>query len=240
MAVPERVAERKSERDHDRDQDEEQPVQRPLEGRARVAERSGFAGDARRVAVGPDRGDRVGAGALDRERAGADLVAGGVVDKARLAGEDRFVEPKRLRAFERAVGHDLVAGCEADEVAEHELVDVNRPRSAVAHGRGDRRDEGREMVECPFGANLLPASDPGVGDQHAEEERVLPFAECQRHGSRDGENQVEQREDVRAHDAQVGAAAARGGLGLAFGEPPGGLDPGESGVHLKLAGRAVR
>ena len=54
-----------------------------------------LAGDPRRVALLADRGDRVRAGALDRERAGAHLVAGRAVDRARLAGQDRLVDAER-------------------------------------------------------------------------------------------------------------------------------------------------
>ncbi len=171
-----------------------------------MAERARLAREPRRVAVLADGGDRVHADALDRERARAHLVAGSALDRARLAGQDRLVDAQRVGVLERPVGDDLVARLEPHEVAGDELVDMHPPRVAVANDRRVRRDERREPVERALRADLLHRADPGVRDEDAEEERVLPLAERERHGAGDGEDQVEDREDVGADDARVRAA----------------------------------
>ena len=108
----ERPPERYAERHEHGDQDQEQPVDRPLERRARMPELARLSGNAGRVALLPDRGHVVGAGALDRERAGADLVAGAADDRRRLACEDRLVEREAVAASEDPVRDDLVARLE--------------------------------------------------------------------------------------------------------------------------------
>ena len=86
---------------------------RPPERRARVAERPGHAHAALGVTVGTRRLDQVGAGALDRERARAHLLARLDGDGLRLPGEDRGIDGQCVRLRESPVGHHLVAGLQA-------------------------------------------------------------------------------------------------------------------------------
>ena len=130
VPVPERVPEHDAERHHHGDEHEQELVQGALERRARVAEGARLARQPRGVAVRADRGDRVGADALDRERSGAHGVAGLARDRLGLAGEDRLVDAQRFRLLERAVGDDLVAGADPDEIADDELLHRNDPRLA--------------------------------------------------------------------------------------------------------------
>ena len=67
---------------------------------------------------------------------------------------------------------------------------------------------------------LLRDADAGVADEHAEKQRVLWLAERERHPTGDGEDQVEEREDVGPDDARVGTACRRGRRRAALGEPP--------------------
>ena len=127
VPVPERVAEDDAERDHHRDEYEQELVQGALERRARMAEGSRLARQAVGVAVRPDRGHCVGADSLDRERPGAHCLARLVRNGLRLAGEDRLVDAQRFRLLERAVGHDLVARADPDEIADDELLRLGRP-----------------------------------------------------------------------------------------------------------------
>jgi len=75
-AVVQRVAEHGAEPEHQPHRHVEQAVDGPLERRARVAKSPCRAGDARREAP-PDRGDPVGAGALDDERTRSHLLPSG-------------------------------------------------------------------------------------------------------------------------------------------------------------------
>ena len=205
----ERDDQHRPERDHHGEEYVEEPVDRPLERRARMAELAGRPRDPPRVAVRPDRGDLERSGALEHERARPHLLARRPLDGARLAGQDRLVEPEPGRVDERAVGDDLIARREPHEVAHDEVRDVHRPRLPVAHDGRARGDERREPVELLAGAELLPDPDPGVRDEDPEEERVTPVPEDERQNPEREQDRVERRDRVGADDRGRGAACRR-------------------------------
>ena len=122
-----------------------------------------------------------------------------------------------LCAHQLSVGDDLVTRLDAQQVARHDLVDGNGSRDPVANDGRRRRDERGEPVERALRADLLRDPDRRVRDKHAEEERVLPLSEHKRCSAGDGEDEVEDREDVGADDARVRAARRRD-VRLPFGE----------------------
>ncbi len=206
VPMPEGVAEDDAERHQHSYEDEEQPVQRPFERRSRMTEGPRLPGDLLGVAVGADRRDQVLSGPLDDEGARAHGVTGGAAHRSRLSAEDRLVELQPLGAGEGAVGHDVVARPDADEIADDDVVDRHPSRLAVSHHGGIRRDERAQPVDCPFGSHFLPRPDDRVRDQDAEEQCVLPLPEGERRRAGYGENEVEHREDVGTDDARVGTA----------------------------------
>src|SRR5579875_3209538 len=105
-----------------------------------MPERAGLAGDALRVARGADRRDPVRPRPLDRERAGANLLAGAALDRTRLAGEDRLVEAELDRALEHSVGDHLVARLDPHEVADADVIDGDPPLLPAGHDSRVRRD----------------------------------------------------------------------------------------------------
>jgi hypothetical protein len=111
--------------------------------------------------------------------------------------------------FERAVRDDLVSRPDPEEVALDEFLHPRQPPCARADDSRVWCDESRQPVERALRSYLLHRPDPGVADQDAEEERVLPFAERQGEPAGDCQDQVEDREDVCADNACVGAARAR-------------------------------
>ena len=235
MPLPQRVSEDQAERHHHHDERGQEPVQRALERRARVAKRPRLAGDLRRVAVHADRLDGEVALALDDERSRPHLAARRPLGGQRLAGEDRLVEPQRGRRLQRPVGHDLVARLEANEVTDYHLRHRDPGGRSVPDDRRRGGDERRQPVERPLGPHLLRDPDRRVRDQHAEKERILPLAEHQRGSAGDGQDQVEEREDVGADDARVRAARPLA-LRRPFGKPARSFGCGQPGVHGGEAG----
>jgi hypothetical protein len=163
---------------------------------------------------------------LDRERAGPDRLAGAANDELGLAGQVRLVEREPVGRHHGAVGHHLIAGREADEVPDDDLVQGDAALGPIADHRGVGRDQRREPVEGALRADLLKRTDRDVRDQDPEEERVPPRAEDERQHAEEEQDPVRDRQRVGADDAGVGAArplagelaarleAARG-LGLA-------------------------
>ena len=72
-------------------------------------------------------------------------------------------------------------------------------RTTVAFAHHQRR----ELVERALGPHLLEGPDRDVGDQDAEEERVLGVAEDDRRGPEPGQDHVEDREGVGDEDRPV-------------------------------------
>jgi hypothetical protein len=65
------------------------------------------------------------------------------------------------------------------------------------------RDEQRESIQRPLGADLLRNSDPCVRYQDPEKQGVSPIAEHERNRAKARQAQVEDRQDVGADDAGV-------------------------------------
>ena len=87
--------------------------------------------DLRQRRVGPDRGGAHGQHAGGVERRAGDGAAGDLLDGHRLAGEHRLVDRGRAVGH-RAVDGDLLAGADAQHVADHDLVDRHHDLGAVA------------------------------------------------------------------------------------------------------------
>ena len=122
---------------------------------------------------GDDAGERrLGTGAVDAhveaagavERAAGDAVVPALLDRQRLAGEERLVDG--APAFEHdAVDRDLVAGADAEDVADRDVGERESPRScrragpsapSSARGRG-----GREWRRSSARGRAVPG--PGRG-----------------------------------------------------------------------------
>ncbi len=135
--------------------------------------------------------------AKEPERTGSPVAAD---HRLGLAGQVRLVDRQTLGPREVAVGDDLVAALDPHQVADHDLADRDLARLAVADHRRRRGDQRRQLVERPLRPHLLEGADEGVGDEDAEEERVLGVAEDDRRGAEGGEDRVEDRERVGDRD----------------------------------------
>ena len=191
----------------------EQLVDLELQRRGRVAELARLAGDLLGVAVLAHGIDFVAARARDPERAREHPVSGPLADPVRLAGEQRLVDAQPARLHHRAVGDELVARLDSDDVARHDLVAAELDQAAVADHLRARRDQERELVERLLGLQLLADADARVDDRDQAEERVRPQPEREDEDEEDADDRVEERQRVGDDDARH--RAARRGLGRA-------------------------
>ena len=194
---------------HHRNQQPQQLVHLLLERGALRRVLPGGAQQLPCVAVGAGAGDDVAAAALDAERPRQHALALGPRHRQRLTGQRRLVQHQAHRARHIAVGHHLVAGAERDQVSVDDVVQVQHPLAAVPHHPRLRRHQQRGLVEHAFGAQLLDDPDRGVRDQDAREQAVRILAADQDQHQEDGQDQVEQRQRVRPHDALDRAAGGR-------------------------------
>jgi len=205
------------ERRHHPDHHDQQPVHRFLQRRARMAEGARGRGHLGGVALAADRGRLEVALALDREGAGEDRVADPPHHRFGLAGQ---LGTRRAPARRRGRGSPSAAIWSPLPIRTRSptttLLDRHLARLTVAHHRRFRHHQRSELVEGALGAHLLEGPDRDVGDEDAEEERVLGVAEDDRRRAEPGEDQVEDRERVGDRDRRVGAA----GRGLVRGARP--------------------
>src|SRR5262249_35534082 len=122
-----------------------------------------------------------------------------------------------------AVGRDLVARADLDEVVEDDVVDDDFLLVAVAYDSHTWFAEHGEPVEGALGPDLLDDSDERVADQDEAEQGVLRLPDQQDDDEQRPQDRVEAGEDVRPQDLAVGPAGALGG-GVRL--PPPGAGPG--------------
>ena len=111
-----------------------------------------------------------------------------------------------------AVGDQLVAGLDPDDVAGDDLVGAQLDHAAVADRLRPRRDQQRELVERLLRLQLLADPDRRVDDRDQAEERVGPQPEREDEDEEAADDRVEQRQDVGGDDARHRAAVRRLGL----------------------------
>ncbi len=186
------------------------PVDAVHELRAGELEATGFGGEFPRVRVVADRGRLELSRSRHHEAARQHVVGDVLVDRVRLACEERLVDLERGRGAHGPVGGDLVAGAELDDVVEYHVVDPDLARFALAHDADLRCAEHGQLVESALGTQLLDNADERVADQDDAEQRVLRMAHGQDDHEQHAEDCVEPGEDVRPHDLAERAAGALG------------------------------
>ena len=157
-------------------------------------------GQTARVRVGADRRRLESTTTRNRDAPRQHLGALALAHRIGFPREHRLVELEPVDRLQDPVGHDLVAGTQVAEVAEHDLRHVDLPRFPVAHDARTGRVQYCEAVEGSFGAVLLHYPDEDVEEQHEPEQTVPGFAEDEDEHERGAEDRVEPREHVRAQD----------------------------------------
>lgn len=125
------------------------------------------------------------------EAAAHELIAGTLMDRVALAGEQALVHVALARDNDR-VGRDLVSPAQADQVVEHELVELELDLMIVANRDGALRGEQRELVHHALGAQGLHDADARVEEHDPQEGQVLPGAGQDDERGQDDVDEVEQ------------------------------------------------
>ena len=152
------------------------------------------------VRLSAHRGRLIAARPGDHEAARQQPIAGPLVHRLGLPGQQRLIGLHGRAVPHHPVRHQLVAGPQLDQIIGHQLLDRDVVRRAIADHPDPRRAEHGEPVQRPLGLQLLPDADQRVGHQHDAEQGVLRLAPDQDHRQQDTQNQVEPGQDVRAQD----------------------------------------
>ncbi len=145
----------------------------------------------------------------DHDGTGAHVIPGRLGDGVGLAGQQRLVDLQALGVLHPAVGDDLVAGLQLDEVISDDVGDVDLMHRAVTDDPGALGVEDAQLVERALGAQLLGDADRRVGHDDEAEKPVLPAPGGQDDHEEGEQQAVEEREDVGAQDLADRAAALR-------------------------------
>ena len=205
---------------------------------AHQREAPGVRAEPEGVRVGADLGGPHAAAARGHEAARHHVVAGHLVDRVGLPGEQGLVDLEAHRVEHLPVDADLVAGAQHHQVVGHQLLDPDLLLGAVAHHAGPGSVEHRQPVEGALGPDLLDDADGGVEDQHDAEQRILELAYRQDDHQQGAQQEVERGEDVGLDDLADGAT---GGVGDVVGATVGpalvDLGPGEPGGEAEVGHR---
>jgi hypothetical protein len=176
-----------------------------------VAEGLRLARDFAGVALLADRVDDVVAGARDAEGARKHPVALALADPVGLAGQQGLVHRQPAGFGDLAVGDELVAGADRDQVAGHDLVGDQLHLGPVADDPRVGGDEDGDFVQRLLRLLLLVDTDAGVDDGDQAEDRVGVEPEPDVEDEEAGDDRVEEGEDVGGDDARQRARGVLGG-----------------------------
>ena len=173
LAGAEPEAERRDgEADDDRDEDARDAVGEPLDGRLAGLGLGHEPRDLRERGVGADPGRAHDEAAAGVDRRARDLVAGLLLDRHRLAGEQRLVDGARA-LLDDAVGGDLLAGPDDEAVADGELLDRDAALGAVGVEHGDVLGaELEQRRQRGAGAALGARLEVAAGEQERRHDRA--------------------------------------------------------------------
>ena len=167
------------------------------------------------------------------------------MDGIRFAGEEGFIDLEVVSFGDDAVHHDLLAGGDHDNIAQHHLLAGDLAHLAVAaHPRMRLTDNG-QGIEGVLGAQLLNNPDNRVRDNEQAEGAIDPRSSEDHGNEQHTEHEINAGENVIAHNLRgrapraVGEGirfAVRGELGGLCGAQPAGR---VAGGYVLVAGGGV-
>ncbi len=137
-----------------------------------------------------------------------------------LTGQQRLIQLQALGAHDSSVGRHLVAGPQLQEVVEHDRRHVDLGRDPVAHSTRRRRAQYGQLIQLPFGKQLLDDPDQRVEDDDQSEQAVGRRPEHEDQHEHRAQNRVESGQDVGPDDLEQGPTRTfRGVVDLATSYP---------------------
>ena len=190
-----RGKERQAERNHNEARKAHDGVERIHDLGIDLFDVLGLVVDLGHVVVGANM-DHAGAQQARVDKAAAhELGAGLLFDEIALARQQALVH-ECLTRNHHGVGRNLVTAPQADDVVEHDLVQIELHLGTVAHRDGLLRGQQRKLIDHPLGAHGLNDADGGIQKHHEQERQVLKRTGQQHQNRQDSVDQVKQRAEV--------------------------------------------
>ena len=163
-----RGKQRQTERDHDDARKAHDGVQRVHDLGIDLFDVFGLVIDLSHVVVGANM-DHAGAQQARVDKAAAhELGTGPLLDKVAFARQQALVH-ERLARNHHGVSGNLVAAPQADDVVEHDLVQVELHLGTVAHRDGLLGGQQRELIDHLLGTHGLDDANGGIEEHHEQE-----------------------------------------------------------------------
>ena len=190
-----RGKQRQTERDHDDARKAHDGVKRVHDLGIDLFDVLGLVINFGHVVVGADM-DHAGAQQARVDKAAAhELGTGLFLNKVALARQQALVH-ERLARNHHGVSGNLIAAPQADDVVEHDLVQVELHLGTVAHRDGLLRGQKRELIDHLLGTHGLNDADSGVQEHHEQERQILKRTGQNDQERQDHVDQIEQRAEV--------------------------------------------
>ena len=140
--------------------------------------------------------DHAGAQQTRVDKAAAhELGTGLFLNKVALARQQALVH-ERLARNHHGVSGNLVAAPQADDVVEHDLVQVELHLGAVTHRDGLLGSQQRELIDHLLGTHGLDDANSGIEEHHEQERQILKRTGQNDQERQDHVDQIEQRAEV--------------------------------------------
>ena len=140
--------------------------------------------------------DHAGAQQTRVDKAAAhELGTGLFLNEVALTRQQALVH-ERLARNHHGVSGDLVAAPQADDVVEHDLVQVELHLGAVAHRDGLLGGQQRELIDHLLGTHGLNDANSGIEEHHEQERQILKRTGQNNQERQDHVDQIEQRAEV--------------------------------------------
>ena len=145
------------------------------------------------------------------ERGVAAAGRGRLRSRYRLAGQHRLVALEVVRLQQPQVGGDDVSHTQSNEIARHELDDVDLLRLPIALDQGGAVDLGVKRLDRPLGAELVHKAEPyAQADDRQDDSGIRRLAHRSRDSRRrDEQNQQEAAELPCQHAPEADTVAAQ-------------------------------
>ena len=190
-----RGKQRQTERDHDDARKAHDGVKRVHDLGIDLFDVLGLVINFGHVVVGADM-DHAGAQQTRVDKAAAhELGTGLFLNKIALARQQALVH-ERLARNHHGVSGNLVAAPQADDVVEHDLVQVELHLGAVAHRDGLLGGQQRELIDHLLGTHGLNDANSGIEEHHEQERQILKRTGQNDQERQDHVDQIEQRAEV--------------------------------------------
>ncbi|MCR5872800.1 hypothetical protein LRS10_00495 [Phenylobacterium sp. J426] len=129
---------------------------------------TGRHGDAARCSRGHQRSAERHAGPVADRRVGDDGTDS-LVDRGRLAREDRFLDPQAVRSEKAQIGRNLLACLEQDDIARYDQRAVDAYALGLADDGALRRQHLADGIHGLFRPSLLDEADDRIGEDNRED-----------------------------------------------------------------------